>query len=135
VIFSLVIPAHLMVERSLSLVSDRQILTLVLDPLGHRSLLGGFLSEKYLGRPEPQRFELTTQSLSKYKRTIDQWGGWMLFQVSIIPNRVKQEFEKVFLASAILLFRPFCWYYFRASHVLLWFGVWFMWDPGASACA
>ncbi len=97
-----------MVERSLSLVSDRQILTLVLDPLDHRSLLGGFLSEKYLGRPEPQRFELTTQSLSKYKRTIDQWGGWMLFQVNIIANRVKQEFEKVFLASAILLFRPFC---------------------------
>jgi diketogulonate reductase-like aldo/keto reductase len=75
--------------------------------LAYGSLLGGFLSEKYLGRPEPQRFELTTQSLSKYKRTIDQWGGWMLFQVSIIPNRVKQEFEKAFLASAILLFPPF----------------------------
>jgi hypothetical protein len=84
-----------MVERSLSLVSDRQILTLVLDPLGHRSLLGGFLSETYLGRPEPQRFELTTQSLSKYKCTIDRWGGWMLFQVSIIPNRVTQGFEKL----------------------------------------
>jgi hypothetical protein len=43
--------------------------------------LGGFLSEKYLGRPEPRRPDLSTSSLSKYKYVIDQWGGWALFQV------------------------------------------------------
>lgn len=48
-----------------------------------RTLLGGFLSEKYLGRPEPKRPDLTTSSLSKYKYVIDQWGGWALFQVCL----------------------------------------------------
>lgn len=46
-----------------------------------RSLLGGFLSQKYLGNPEPKKIDLTTSSLSKYKYVIDQWGGWALFQV------------------------------------------------------
>jgi aryl-alcohol dehydrogenase-like predicted oxidoreductase len=43
-------------------------------------LLGGLLSEKYLGRAEPQRSELNTASLQKYKNMIDAWGGWTLFQ-------------------------------------------------------
>ena len=41
------------------------------------------MSEKYLGQPEPERAELTTPSLSKYKYAIDQWGGWALFQVCL----------------------------------------------------
>ena len=44
------------------------------------TLLGGLLSEKYLGRAEPGRAELTTASLGKYKQMIDAWGGWALFQ-------------------------------------------------------
>ena len=48
--------------------------------LAYGSLLGGLLSEKYLGRPEPPRAELNTASLQKYKRMIDAWGGWALFQ-------------------------------------------------------
>jgi aryl-alcohol dehydrogenase-like predicted oxidoreductase len=48
--------------------------------LTYGTLLGGLLSEKYLGRPEPGRGELTTASLQKYKRMIDAWGGWALFQ-------------------------------------------------------
>jgi aryl-alcohol dehydrogenase-like predicted oxidoreductase len=48
--------------------------------LAYGTLLGGLLSEKYLGRSEPQRSELTTASLQKYKRMIDGWGGWTLFQ-------------------------------------------------------
>lgn len=43
-------------------------------------LLGGFLSEKYLGASEPSRIELSTASLQKYKNMIDLWGGWSLFQ-------------------------------------------------------
>ena len=43
-------------------------------------LLGGFLSERYLGTPEPDRSQLHTASLQKYKRMIDVWGGWPLFQ-------------------------------------------------------
>lgn len=48
--------------------------------LAYGTLLGGLLSEKYLGRPEPQRPELDTASLQKYKNMIDAWGGWTLFQ-------------------------------------------------------
>jgi aryl-alcohol dehydrogenase-like predicted oxidoreductase len=48
--------------------------------LAYGSLLGGLLSEKYLGRPEPQRSDLNTASLQKYKNMIDAWGGWALFQ-------------------------------------------------------
>ena len=48
--------------------------------LAYGTLLGGLLSEKYLGRPDPLRAELNTASLQKYKRMIDAWGGWALFQ-------------------------------------------------------
>ncbi|WP_460201135.1 aldo/keto reductase [Scytonema sp. NUACC21] len=48
--------------------------------LTYGTLCGGFLSEKYLGAPEPKGFELTTVSLRKYKNMIDSWGGWQLFQ-------------------------------------------------------
>jgi aryl-alcohol dehydrogenase-like predicted oxidoreductase len=48
--------------------------------LTYGSLLGGLLSDKYLGRPEPGRGELATASLQKYKQMIDAWGGWALFQ-------------------------------------------------------
>ena len=48
--------------------------------LAYGTLLGGLLSEKYLGRPEPRGPELDTASLQKYKNMIDAWGGWTLFQ-------------------------------------------------------
>lgn len=48
--------------------------------LTYGTVLGGLLSEKYLGRPEPGRSELHTASLHKYKNMIDAWGGWALFQ-------------------------------------------------------
>jgi aryl-alcohol dehydrogenase-like predicted oxidoreductase len=48
--------------------------------LAYGTLLGGLLSEKYLGRPEPRRSELNTASLQKYKNMLDAWGDWTLFQ-------------------------------------------------------
>lgn len=48
--------------------------------LAYGTLLGGFLSEKYLGKREPGRSQLDTLSLQKYKQMIDAWGGWDLFQ-------------------------------------------------------
>jgi len=48
--------------------------------LAYGTLLGGLLSEKYLGRPEPRRSELNTVSLQKYKNMLDAWGDWPLFQ-------------------------------------------------------
>lgn len=48
--------------------------------LAYGTLLGGFISESYLEKPEPTRSELYTSSLQKYKNMIDVWGGWSLFQ-------------------------------------------------------
>lgn len=44
------------------------------------SLLGGFLSETWLGKPEPNLSELPNRSLVKYKLIIDDWGGWERYQ-------------------------------------------------------
>ena len=48
--------------------------------LTYGTLLGGLLSERYVGGPEPTRAELNTASLRKYKQMIDAWGDWALFQ-------------------------------------------------------
>jgi aryl-alcohol dehydrogenase-like predicted oxidoreductase len=48
--------------------------------LTYGTLLGGLLSEKYIGKAEPGRGELATVSLQKYKQMVDAWGGWALFQ-------------------------------------------------------
>jgi enamine deaminase RidA (YjgF/YER057c/UK114 family) len=48
--------------------------------LAYGTLLGGFLSENWLGRPEPKIDELPNWSLMKYKRFIDAAGGWQRFQ-------------------------------------------------------
>lgn len=42
--------------------------------LAYGTLLGGFVSDKWLGKPEPQQDELTNWSLRKYKRFIDAAG-------------------------------------------------------------
>jgi aryl-alcohol dehydrogenase-like predicted oxidoreductase len=48
--------------------------------LTYGTVLGGLLAEKFLARAEPDRSELNTASLQKYKNMIDAWGGWRLFQ-------------------------------------------------------
>lgn len=46
--------------------------------LAYGTLCGGFLSERWLGQPEP--VEIADWSRSKYKRFIDVAGGWGVFQ-------------------------------------------------------
>ena len=48
--------------------------------LAYGSICGGLLSERYMGKTEPSAVELDTLSLRKYKKMIDTWGGWNLFQ-------------------------------------------------------
>ena len=48
--------------------------------LAYGAVCGGLLSDKYLGQPEPRGSALDTVSLQKYKRMVDAWGGWGLFQ-------------------------------------------------------
>lgn len=48
--------------------------------LAYGTLLGGFLSEKWVGVPEPQDMEPLNWSLRKYLRFIRAAGGWEPFQ-------------------------------------------------------
>ncbi|MXW16669.1 MAG: aldo/keto reductase [Gemmatimonadetes bacterium] len=48
--------------------------------LAYGTLAGGFLSERWLGRPEPPIDESLTWSQMKYRRFIDEAGGWDRFQ-------------------------------------------------------
>ena len=47
--------------------------------LCYGTVSGGFISERWLGKPPPQR-DLANRSLVKYKLIIDDFGGWELFQ-------------------------------------------------------
>jgi aryl-alcohol dehydrogenase-like predicted oxidoreductase/enamine deaminase RidA (YjgF/YER057c/UK114 family) len=46
--------------------------------LAYGTLSGGFISEKWLGQPEPRN--IPDWSKSKYKRFIDAAGGWTVYQ-------------------------------------------------------
>jgi aryl-alcohol dehydrogenase-like predicted oxidoreductase/enamine deaminase RidA (YjgF/YER057c/UK114 family) len=48
--------------------------------LAYGTLAGGFLSERWLGRPEPARDEISDWSKMKYKRFVDAAGGWPALQ-------------------------------------------------------
>jgi aryl-alcohol dehydrogenase-like predicted oxidoreductase len=87
---------QIMVEKGFKLVSN-QVQYSILDQrpeksmvslcqkhgillLTYGTLLGGFLTEKYLNSPKPHRADLTNYSLQKYYHMIETWGGWELFQ-------------------------------------------------------
>ncbi len=62
--------------------------------LAFGTLAGGFLTERWLGQPEPDPDKLQNWSLMKYKRFIDQAGGWELFQHLLRTlERVAQKHE------------------------------------------
>jgi aryl-alcohol dehydrogenase-like predicted oxidoreductase len=77
------IAAH---QLQYSLVDDRPNIRMVefcrargIALLCYGTVLGGFLSERWLGKPAP-RGTLQNRSLVKYKLIIDDFGGWDLFQ-------------------------------------------------------
>lgn len=61
--------------------------------LAYGSICGGLMSERYLGRTqEPSIADLDTLSLQKYKKMIDAWGGWKLFQELLSTlNKIAQK--------------------------------------------
>jgi aryl-alcohol dehydrogenase-like predicted oxidoreductase len=67
--------------------------------LAYGTLLGGLLSERYLGCPEPRRPELNTASLQKYKNMIDAWGGWTLFQQLLAVLKQIADKHRVSIAN------------------------------------
>jgi aryl-alcohol dehydrogenase-like predicted oxidoreductase len=76
--------------------------------LCYGSVAGGFLSDKWLGQPEPD-MPLENRSLVKYKLIIDDFGGWDLFQqllgtLKIIGDQYGVDVATV--ASAWVLTQP-----------------------------
>jgi len=63
--------------------------------LAYGTICGGLMSERYLGRTQPPSgAELNTLSLRKYKKMIDAWGGWGLFQELLSTlNRIAQKYN------------------------------------------
>jgi aryl-alcohol dehydrogenase-like predicted oxidoreductase len=63
--------------------------------LAYGTICGGLMSERYLGRTQPPSpAELDTLSLRKYKKMIDAWGGWALFQELLSTlNRIAQKYN------------------------------------------
>ena len=63
--------------------------------LTYGTICGGLMSERYLGRMQPPSpAELDTLSLRKYKKMIDAWGGWALFQELLSTlNRIAQKYN------------------------------------------
>jgi aryl-alcohol dehydrogenase-like predicted oxidoreductase len=75
--------------------------------LCYGSVAGGFLSERWLGAPEPR--DLINRSLIKYKLIIDDFGGWDLFQdllrsLAAIAGKHRTDIASV--AARTVLARP-----------------------------
>jgi aryl-alcohol dehydrogenase-like predicted oxidoreductase len=89
--------------RMVQLCQDRGIALLC-----YGTVCGGFLSERWLGKPEPCS-ELKNRSLIKYKLIIDDFGGWGLFQqllevLAAVAGRHGTDIATV--ASRAILDRP-----------------------------
>ena len=65
--------------------------------LAYGTLCGGFISEKWLGKPEPQ--EIADWSRMKYKRFIDTAGGWDAFQTLLSTAHTIAEKHGVSLSN------------------------------------
>jgi aryl-alcohol dehydrogenase-like predicted oxidoreductase len=66
---------------------------------------GGFLSERWLGAPEPTP-PFANRSLTKYKLIIDDFGGWALFQellaaLDLIANKHRTSIANVAMRAML----------------------------------
>ena len=76
--------------------------------LCYGTVAGGFLGDRWLGRPEPDG-ALENRSLTKYKLIIDEFGGWALFQELLAACRRVADRHGVDIAtvaSRFVLDRP-----------------------------
>ena len=76
--------------------------------LCYGSVAGGFLSDAWLGKPEPHAL-FANRSLIKYKLIIDDFGGWELFQRLLRTLRGiadRHETDIATIASRAVLDRP-----------------------------
>jgi aryl-alcohol dehydrogenase-like predicted oxidoreductase len=98
-----------------SLVDDRPNIRMVefcrsrgIALLCYGTVLGGFLSERWLGKGEP-RGTLQNRSLVKYKLILDDFGGWDLFQelLQVLATAAARHGTDIAtIASRAMLDRP-----------------------------
>lgn len=77
--------------------------------LAFGTLAGGFLSERWLNIAEPDQTALSTWSQMKYKRYIDEAGGWERFQslLGVLDDAAQQhEVSIANVASRFILEQP-----------------------------
>ena len=67
--------------------------------LAFGTLAGGFLTNAWLGKPEPKQEELQTWSQMKYKRFIDAAGGWEPYQHVLKTVRTVADKHKASIAN------------------------------------
>lgn len=76
--------------------------------LCYGTVAGGFLGDRWLGRPEPSE-PLENRSLTKYRLIIEDFGGWNLFQALLETLRQiadRHGVDIATVASAAMLSRP-----------------------------
>jgi len=77
--------------------------------LAFGTIAGGFLTEKWLNKPEPNWDQIETWSLMKYKRFIDAAGGWKAYQqvLSVVASVASKHGVSVAnVASKYILQQP-----------------------------
>jgi aryl-alcohol dehydrogenase-like predicted oxidoreductase/enamine deaminase RidA (YjgF/YER057c/UK114 family) len=67
--------------------------------LAYGTLAGGLISEKWLDRPEPPADQIADWSKSKYKRFVDEIGGWEVFQSVLRACAVSAERHGVSISN------------------------------------
>jgi len=65
--------------------------------LAYGTLCGGFLADRWVGRPEPQ--DIPDWSKTKYKRFIDAIGGWAAFQGILAAAKRVADKHRVSVAN------------------------------------
>jgi aryl-alcohol dehydrogenase-like predicted oxidoreductase len=106
------ITAH---QLQYSLVDDRPSVAMLdycrardIALLCYGTVCGGFLSERWLGKPDPGS-SFSNRSLVKYKLIIDDFGGWGLFQelLAVLDGIAKRHATDIASVSgAVMLDRP-----------------------------
>lgn len=82
-------------QRSMKQVCDKYGVKI----LAYGTLAGGFLTDKWYGKPEPSQQDLTTWSEMKYKRFIDAAGGWAAYQRLLHALKLVAEKHKTSIAT------------------------------------
>ncbi len=76
---------------------EHQVILIACSAVG-----GGFLSERWLGLPEPTLHALSTESLRHYSATIRKWGGWSLLQELLFVLKAIADKYRVSIANVAL---------------------------------